>query len=341
MIRENEYLQEIFSIIVRQVLKNLIRSKFKQERTCKDNSEEDYFIRKINDTCKALNKRCTYKHLQKVMTTQLEIPIYNSELEHTLRSIIRYEKDNNFESIDFSKEVNCLTCVFTIFEFYEREYNIDNIRDRDIKFKKNEVESTVILEKKNMMLRILAKCVDNFPIDQELKEKAILIIQNVAKKIRESFIDEEKDDIERILNKLKFRLKSIIELEKDDVLGKLISTETLQANFNQNPFDEQLLVEKTKSALRNIVKAVKYSLTNIVEDPQLDILKETNQQDYDKTINENNKESHQEAIMEIEQSTNSQDLKIKTKRKRSSKEKKNDKRKSKSMKIHHLPTNTI
>ena len=148
MYTEEDYLKEVFSIIVRQVLKNLIRSKFKQEENCEENSKEKYYIHEIDEIHKILE----YHLLVNQVMIQLEMPIKNSQLEDTLGSIIKNKDDNNFESIDFSNEVNCLTCVYTIFRFYAREYDLYNIRDRYIKFGKNLVESKVILKKKNMIM---------------------------------------------------------------------------------------------------------------------------------------------------------------------------------------------
>ena len=119
------------------------------------------------------------------------------------------------------------------------------------------------------------------------------------------------------------------------MLENLISTETLQDDFQQIPSNVQELVS-TKSTLRNIVTTAHDCLSNYFEEPQFNILKEPNQQDSNKTINEkeinneNKDRKDQETLMEIEQSPNSQDLMIKTKRKMPSKEKNNNKIKLKS-----------
>jgi hypothetical protein len=95
MFKENHFLEEIFNIIVRQVLKNLIRSKFMQEEYSGDNSDE-YFIQEIDNLDKVIEFKATVK---KIMTTQLNIPIKNSQLEDTLDSIIGIPIENSQSKI--------------------------------------------------------------------------------------------------------------------------------------------------------------------------------------------------------------------------------------------------
>ena len=197
-----------------------------------------------------------------------------------------------------------------------------------------------ILEKKNIILSILDKCVDNFSIDQELKDKAKKMIQNTAKYNKASFLTDEKEDIENFVKSLKFRLDNLIELEKHDVLDRLILDDALPDDIDYIPhnigeaqrllLNERLIIEKeqirkNKSELINIVKETHNSMLDCIKEQQLKIIpkSDSNSTDID------DQKQHQPITSQEYPKQSSQ-------HNRPSKEKKIKKRKSKSNKINHV-----
>ena len=151
-------------------------------------------------------------------------------------------------------------CIYNIFKFYNREDDPDNVKDGYITFRKDKMESVKILEKRNIILNVLLKCVENLAIDRQLKEKARKMIDNTAKYIRAYFFIEEKDDIEKIIQSPKFRLNNMIELERHDILDKLMPDDTLPEDYQkENLKSEQLLI--AKSEIRNFARSFHKMLT--------------------------------------------------------------------------------
>jgi hypothetical protein len=185
--------------------------------------------------------------------------------------------------IDFSDELNCLICVYNIFCYYVSE-NFNESEYQAVIFNKEKIESFTILEKRYIMLNILLKCVDNFSIDQELKEKARRMIGITAKFIREQFFIDEKNDIEFLLESFKFRLNNMKELEKHDTLDKyvkLIPDYALPDDYD--PFQSEKLTNK--SEIGNIVRTFHSSVSEYIKEPQFEFIAKTmDKDDYIKSI---------------------------------------------------------
>ena len=160
----------------------------------------------------------------------------------------------------------------------------------------------MFIKKKNIIFKILLKCVENFSIDQELKDEAKEMIENTAQYNRAKFLTEEKEEMEILWESLKFRLKNIQEVDYHNVFDELISDDGLPTDDPvKRPFKKEQLI-KTKSEIPNIVK----KLQNLIFD-------------YSK-------------VNQVNISMKS----VKIKKQRQSKLKKSKKRKSKSMKINHV-----
>ena len=260
MFEENKYLGEIFGEIVKKVVENLIKTK--------ENAFEEQDFGSLDSS--ALHK------LREIIKEHFETKIGYSPLANRLSTIIRDNDLNNLgDDIDFSNEINCLTCVHYIFKFFISEHDFYNFRDGCLTFDKDKKDSMLILEKKNAILTILIKCVDNFSIDQELKERAKKMIQNAAKYNRASFLTEEREDIEAILKSLKFRLNNMIKLEKHDVLDKLILDDTLPDDIDRSSINKELIT-KNKSELVNIVSDMYNSISDYIKEPQFNIIDKSN-----------------------------------------------------------------
>ena len=329
MVRENRYLGAVFGEIVKKVIEHLIRTKLKQNKDV----EEDF---------ESLSDGGLWT-LRELVKDLFGVKIGCSDLSNKLSIIIRSRNNDLEHDIDFTDEINCLTCVHYIFSFFKNEYDCFTYRDGSCTFNKDKRESMWILEKKNLILSILDKCVDNFSIDQELKDKAKKMIQNTAKYNKASFLTEEKEDIEEILKSLKFRLDNIIELEKHDVLDRLILDDALPDDIDDNNYvpdsvdealrlllNERLIIEKeqirkNKSELINIVKETHNSMLDCIKEQQLKIIpkSDSNSTDID------DQKQHQ-PISSQEYPKQSSQVN------RPSKEKKIKKRKSKSNKINHV-----
>ena len=208
------------------------------------------------------------------------------------------------DRIDFSDELNCLVCIFCIFRFFRREYDWYNIRDGDTKLVKEKMESAKILERKNIILNVLLKCVENLSIDQKLKERARKMIFNTAKYIRAYFFIEEKDDIEKIIQSLKFRLNNMIELEKHDILDKLMPDDTLPDDYQEeNLKSEQLVL--AKSEINNIARSFLVSILDFCKEPQFkSIVNSVEANDYSTKMKDNFDEKARKEMPPKEKKTN-------------------------------------
>jgi hypothetical protein len=195
----------------------------------------------------------------------------------------------------------------------------------------------IILKKKNIIFKILLKCVENFSIDQEFKDQAKEMILNTVQYNRAKFLTEEKEEMEGLWESLKFRLKNIQEVENHNVLDELISDNGLPTDDPiLKPFHKEQLI-LTKTEIHNIVKTLQNSILDYSKQNQLSLPKQNINDNKEDNIvinqleinNETdiNKNYHQEAVTFY---------KIKTKKQRQSKVKKSNKRKSKSMKINHV-----
>ena len=80
-------------------------------------------------------------------------------------------------------------------------------------------------------------------------------------------IKEYKDDIEKIIQSLKFRLNNMIELEKLDILDKLMPDDTLPDDYQEeNLKSEQLVL--AKSEINNIARSFLVSILDFCKEPQ-------------------------------------------------------------------------
>jgi hypothetical protein len=268
MFKENQYLSEIFNLIVRRVVKNLIITKFSGDRICEPSKyDHEYVVKKSYIQKLGVQKNNLYE-FRSTLNYFFKIDTSYCPLAFSIKNLIEDKNKILSETdIDFTDELNCLICVYNIFELFETEYNglnriyYDMINN--LTFNKDKRESFTILEKKNIILNILLKCVDNFSIDQDLKEKARKMIINTAKFIRAQFFIEEKDDIENILRSLKFRLDNMIELENHDVLDKLMPDDALPDDFYT--FQKEELVLK-KSEIGNIVRTFHSSISDYIKE---------------------------------------------------------------------------
>ena len=264
LFEENIYLGKVFGEIVNKVVENLIKTKPNHN----ENVEQDF---------EDLSYR-GLSNLSDLIENMFGVDITNSDLTENLSSILY---DNNLgdmgDDIVFKDEINCLTCVRYIFKFLINEYDYYNFRDGFLNLDKNKKESMWILEKKNIMLNILDKCVDNFSIDQELKDRAKKMIQNAAKYNRARFLINEKEDIEGILKSLKFRMNNMIELEKHDVLDKLILDDSLPDDIDRSPISKEQIT-KNKSELVNIVRDMYNSISDYIKEPQFNTFAKSNNQ---------------------------------------------------------------
>jgi hypothetical protein len=314
LFRENEYLQNVFGEIVKEVVENLIKTKIKDQ--IKTGDEKDFGDIDLTSGLWSLNRK---------VKDLFRVNMNNSPLANKLKLILQ---DSNLSDlgydIDFSDEINCLTCIYNIFEFYEYEHDAYNIIDGCLTFDKKKIESMMILEKKNIIISILNKCVENFSIDQELKERAKIMIQNAAKYIRARFLIEEKEDIEAILKSLKFRLNNMIELEKNDVLDKSILDDTLPDDIDRSPISK-VQITKNKSELVNIVRDMYNSISDYIKEPQFNTIAKSNNQ----TKEMDDQKQHQTISVPTDYSKQ-------INYNRPSKSKKLRKRKSKSSKINHI-----
>ena len=325
MFEENKYLAEIFSEIIKRVVKNLIRSKIEQGESYEISDQNEWFYQRIN-TLKSIEHLTGFaslvggypdidlnesheissdnEHLLEIIDSLNEIDLNEShevsnnnenlfviidslsikDLTGFANLIEKYLEidlccgpialivesniydlsQNNLENeIELANEENCLICVYKIFRFFEFEYSLYN-DDGDITFDKEKVSSIEILKKKNMFLKTLAKCVESFSVDNDLKEKAKKLIENCSKYNRAKFIIEEKEEIGNIMNSLKFRLSNLQELEKHDCLDELITDNTVPDDFEKTPFNKDQLV-LTKSDIGNIVNTFQDSILNYVK----------------------------------------------------------------------------
>ena len=292
MFREDEYLSETFNKIIKSVMKNLIKSSNYEDKCNIDGNiieEIDNFdLRKGTSTSSYIAGK------------YLQVDLSRFSLSETIDNIIR--DPDYFSDIDFSCEINCFIFVYKIFNFFDNEYDFENIRDGCITFNKDELDSMVILKKKNIIFKILLKCVENFSIDQELKDEAKEMIENTVQYNRAKFLTEEKEEMESLWESLKFRLKNIQEVDYHNVLDELISNDGLPTDDPVKwPFKKEQLI-KTKSEIPNIVKRLQTLIFDYSKVNQVNISMKS----------------------------------VKIKKQRQSKVKKSNKRKSKSMKINHV-----
>ena len=320
-------LAEVFSQILRTVVKNQIISKLKQNDIGISNYE-NLFQKATRLKVGDLGDLLGFKYTVECIFGDIEL----CQSAKSLRCIIFDEDLNNLENgLDFSNEINCLIYVYNIFRFFESELTA-GIYD-GMKFDKNEKKSILIVRKMNLILNILIRCVESFSIEQELKENAKTLIKNTAKKSREVFLIHEKEDIENIVTSLKFRLNNILELARHNVLDEVISDGNIPI-LSEHPtlsFEKEKLTG-ANSEILNIVKEIHDSLSDYTKDSQFDIISQSSSNIDDAKLTE---------LMEIFEPQDHQILnqirKSKIHRKRPSKEKKINKRKSKSTKINHVP----
>ena len=321
MLIEKKYLRVIFGKIIRESIKNIIK---KQNSTCSNSILDEYFLDKGAD-----KKFLELSDLRNIVQDFFGVDIENCPINSIVWSIF-YDTDviSLGNQIDFSDEINCLSCIYNIFRLFEIESSWYNIRDSNLAFDKNIVQSALIIRKKNMILQILLKCIENLSIDQELKDQAKSKIENTAKYNKANFFKEEKEDMERIWKSLKFRLDNIQELEKGNLLDELIS------DSNRLPTDDLTVwpfehlrehLNLSKSEIGNIVRSLLHKISDYSKQHQVDL---TSQKEKD------SEESFQPP--QTSSSLRPNTAKIKPKNNRQSKVKKENKRKSKSMKINHL-----
>ena len=214
--------------------------------------------------------RKNIKDFKREVEDLYQIDIHYCSTARSIRKLFLKKQNFSEREIDFSDELNCLICIYNIFEFYDKESDFYTIRDGCTKLVKEKMESVKILEKKNTILNLLLKCVENLSIDQKLKEKARKMIANTAKYIRAYFFIQEKKDIENIIQSLKFRLNNMIELENHEILDKLMPDETLPDDYQEeNLKSEQLVL--AKSEIRNIARNFRDSVLDYFEEPQFNL----------------------------------------------------------------------
>ena len=197
--------------------------------------------------------------------TYLKTDINRCPISKTIKNYLR-DANNLAElnDIDFSNEMNCLICAYKILTFFKDEYDEYRIKHKRITFNKNKIDSMVILKKKNIIFKILLKCVENFSIDQELKDEAKEMIENTAKYNRAKFLIEEKEEMESIWKKLVCRLKNIQELQNHNLLDELISPNQLPTDDPAKwPFKNEQLIQ-TKSEIAVIVRSMHISIYDYI-----------------------------------------------------------------------------
>ncbi len=292
---EYYYLNNIFEEILKKVIKNLIKT-FKKENVDIENN--------LNDL--SLTESLEIWGIEILVENLFEVDIAFSPLAEKLNLMTHDGNLTNLgHDIHFTNDIDCLTCVIKIFRFYAHEHDMYITRDGCCIFDKNKKDSKMILEKKYAFLSILEQCVEIFSIDQALKDRAKNMIKNTYKYIRAFFLIEEKDEIKSILDNLKFRLNNLIELEKYNVLDKLITDDTLPDDINRfsafnymfeskktneikmieddtMPYagcrlslSKELLI-KNKSELHNIVRNAHNLILDYAREPQFNAITQSN-----------------------------------------------------------------
>ena len=353
MFNENKYLCEIFGEIVKEVIdkkrkSNLLSNpeessqspKYSWKKCHKDlfdfeEEKNEVTINRSDSVTYSNHKelkisRCKTNLLdfEREVEDLYQISIYHCPTASSISCFFsRGRKLSSLEflnDIDFSDELNCLICIYNILRGYQNEYDIDNILSETITFQKNKMESIKILERKIAILDTLLKCVENLPIDEQLKQKARIMIANTAKYTRAYFFIEEKHDILEIIQSLKFRLNNMIELEKHDTMDKLMPDNTLPTDYQEKFLTrrENLKIEYlvlAKSELINYARKFHKLISDYLKEPQFNAF---NSNECVIKMNVKHDDKDQQSISPIKKPDLSEDINNFSRKEKPSKEKK-------------------